>query len=232
MLNSMIAHTRRLHSRVRELRICGWARNYASQKRAFDIVVSCSLLVVLAPVCMGLLVLNPWLNRGPLFFLQDRMGKNCQRFTTWKLRSMTVHETESRIVPDRRHACTGTRGAFDPLDRHRITRLGHLLRRTRIDELPQIINVLRGEMSLIGPRPDAFSHAQTYLHEVPGYRARFSMVPGISGLAQVNVGYVDDHDGVVRKVEADLHYLAIASIWIDLWIARRTVATVLGFRGR
>lgn len=231
MLNSKIAKRRRLQNRISEMMIGRWAGNYAFQKRAFDILVSCGLLVVLAPICVGLLVLNPFLNRGPLFFFQDRMGKNCQRFTTWKFRSMTVHESVFENVPGERDASTGTRGAFDPLDSHRVTPLGHMLRRTRIDELPQIINVLRGEMSLVGPRPDAYSHAQTYLREVLGYRARLSVLPGISGLAQVNVGYVDDRDGFVRKVEEDLHYLSVATMWIDLWIAKRTVATVLGFRG-
>ena len=94
-----------------EMMIGRWAGNYAFQKRAFDILVSCGLLVVLAPICVGLLVLNQFLNRGPLFFFQDRMGKNCQRFTTWKFRSMTVHESVFENVPGERDASTGTRGA-------------------------------------------------------------------------------------------------------------------------
>lgn len=138
---------------------------------------------------------------------------------------MTAHDTEGK------DAGTGVRGAFDRLDSHRITALGRFLRKSRVDELPQIINVLRGEMSLVGPRPDAFSHAQTYLDEIPGYRARFAVLPGISGLAQLDVGYVDDRDGVSRKVAADLHYLSAASMWNDLRIAKRTVATVLLCRG-
>ena len=127
MLNSTIEKTKRLQNRISEMVIGRWAGNYAFQKRAFDILVSCGLLIVLAPICVGLLVLKQFLNRGPLFFFQDRMGKNCQRFTTWKFRSMTVHESASKIVPDERDASTGTRGAFDPLDGHRVTPLGHLV---------------------------------------------------------------------------------------------------------
>ena len=225
MPNSTNSKVKRAPKSINEMAIARKAADYGFQKRVFDIFVSCALLAVLAPICVGLLILNPVLNRGPLFFFQERMGKDCHRFTTWKFRSMTAHDTEGK------DAGTGVRGAFDRLDSHRITALGRFLRKSRVDELPQIINVLRGEMSLVGPRPDAFSHAQTYLDEIPGYRARFAVLPGISGLAQLEVGYVDDRDGVSRKVAADLHYLSAASMWNDLRIAKRTVATVLLCRG-
>lgn len=123
------------------------------------------------------------------------------------------------------------RGPFDALERHRITRLGRLLRRSRLDELPQIVNVLRGEMSLIGPRPDYLPHALVYVDEIEGYRERHSVVPGISGLAQVSVGYVEGLDGIRAKVAADLHYVRNATIALELWIVWKTLVTVVLQKG-
>lgn len=184
----------------------------------FDLGVSLILLVPLAFVTGLLFILNPLLNAGPVVFRQTRMGKGCQPFTAIKFRTMSVK--------------TGvTRGAFDALETDRISRLGQILRKTRIDELPQIINVLRGEMSLIGPRPDSFDHAIVYLRDVPGYAQRHRILPGISGYAQTEVGYVDDLDGVREKVVADLYYLRHATLQFDLWIAWRTLCVVFGCRG-
>ena len=123
------------------------------------------------------------------------------------------------------------RGAFDALETDRINFLGRLIRGTRIDELPQIINVLRGEMSLIGPRPDSYDHACVYVREIPGYADRHHVMPGISGFAQTEVGYVDGLDGIKRKVAADTYYIANASFWFDLWITWRTLHVVLARRG-
>jgi lipopolysaccharide/colanic/teichoic acid biosynthesis glycosyltransferase len=163
-------------------------------------------------------MLNPWHNRGPLLFCQDRMGLGCRPFRAWKFRSMTEADTIDR-------------GAFDALDTHRITPLGGILRRTRLDELPQVINVLRGEMSLIGPRPDFYEHALTYLDTIPGYRERHSVLPGISGHAQTEVGYVDGIEGMHAKVAADLVYVQNASLRFDLRITWRTLAVVAGRHG-
>lgn len=187
-------------------------------KAAFDLGLATVLLLLLVPMTIILLLLNPFLNRGPLWFVQDRMGYGCKRFTAIKFRTMVT-------------AAGPTRGAFDGLETHRITVLGRVLRKTRIDELPQIINVLRGEMSLIGPRPDAFDHARVYLQVVPGYRARHVVRPGISGLAQTEVGYVDGVEGLRRKVATDLHYIANMSFRLDVWILWRTLVVVLTGRG-
>lgn len=187
-------------------------------KTLFDLLVSVVLLVPLACVTLLLALLNPIMNAGPVIFLQTRMGKNCRPFTAIKFRTMSpVIDSE--------------RGAFDALEADRISRLGHLLRKTRIDELPQIINVLRGEMSLIGPRPDSFDHAIVYLRDVPGYAQRHQVLPGISGYAQTEVGYVDDAEGVRDKVAADLYYLRHATLQFDLWITWRTLCVVLGCKG-
>lgn len=194
------------------------AAGYQAAKRALDLAGALLLLPVLLGVALLLLLLNPLLNRGGLFFVQERMGQGGRPFRAWKFRSM---RTAPQIA----------RGPFDALERHRITRLGHLLRQTRLDELPQVLNVLAGDMSLIGPRPDFYPHARIYAEEVPGYRERHALRPGISGLAQVEVGYVDGRDGLQRKVAADLHYLQNASLRLDLWIAWRTLAVMLARQG-
>jgi lipopolysaccharide/colanic/teichoic acid biosynthesis glycosyltransferase len=187
-------------------------------KDAFDRVIALALLGVLVPVAVVLLILNPFLNAGPLIFRQDRMGFQCRRFAAIKFRTM--------------RAATGVaRGAFDALEADRITVLGRFLRESRLDELPQIINVLRGDMSLIGPRPDSYDHACVYLREVDGYAERHAVRPGVSGLAQTEVGYVDGMDGIRRKVAADLHYIAHASFRLDMWIAWRTIVVVLRRKG-
>lgn len=187
-------------------------------KMVFDMAISMLLLVPLFVAAACLLVLNPFFNSGPLLFRQKRMGQNCLPFTAYKFRTM---------LP-----CDGTkRGAFDTLEHARITRFGRILRRMRIDELPQIINVLRGEMSLIGPRPDSYDHAQVYLRQIPNYAMRHRIIPGISGFAQIKVGYVDGRDGIKHKVEADLFYLKNASFRFDMWITWRTLCVVLGAKG-
>lgn len=187
-------------------------------KRVADLVVGGTLLLPMALFAAALLLLNPFLNRGPLLYSQYRMGQDCRRIRVWKFRSMTP----AGSVP---------RGPFDPLDVARITPLGRFLRRSRIDELPQVLNVLRGEMSLIGPRPDYYDHACHYLRVIPGYVERHAVRPGISGLAQTEVGYVDGLDGVRRKVAADIYYIRNASIRLELWILWRTLQIVLQRKG-
>ncbi|WP_400086318.1 sugar transferase [Yoonia sp. R78084] len=195
------------------------SRQLRLSKRVFDIAVSLLLLPVLGLIAAGLLVLNPVFNRGSLMHRQLRMGYAGQPFMAYKFRSM-------------RHVVTHTRGAFDRLEEDRISKLGALMRKCRIDELPQILNVLRKEMSLIGPRPDLFDHALAYQQQVPGYAARHKVMPGISGLAQTEIGYVDGLKGIRRKVAADHYYIAHASLRFDLWIAWRTLCVIAGCKGR
>ncbi|MEM7723181.1 MAG: sugar transferase [Pseudomonadota bacterium] len=195
----------------------GGTPTFWAVKRGFDLVFSLILLVPMLIVAAALLVLNPMFNAGPVFFVQDRMGRGCGAFRVIKFRTMS-------------EAC-GTRGPDDPMERDRITPLGRWLRATRVDELPQVWNVLRGEMSLIGPRPDDVSHARVYLECVPDYRRRHSIRPGISGLAQIRNGYAEGLDATCRKVEADLAYLRHAGLGLELWIFWRTVITVLLGRG-
>jgi lipopolysaccharide/colanic/teichoic acid biosynthesis glycosyltransferase len=187
-------------------------------KPVFDVTFSLALLPVVALVAVLLLLLNPFFNRGPIFYIQPRMGRGCRAFSAIKFRTMRPVERM-------------TRRADDPLERDRITPLGHFLRRSRIDELPQVINVLRGEMSLIGPRPDYFHHARRYMRSVPGYRRRHDVRPGISGLAQTDLGYVDCTEGTRRKVALDLRYVEEMSLRLDLYVFWRTLVTVFGRKG-
>ncbi|WP_425073963.1 sugar transferase [Sagittula sp. S175] len=182
-------------------------------KRTFDIVMSILLLPVLVCVGIALLALNPSYNKGRLFYTQRRMGRGCQPFTAIKFRSMTD-------VPQVQ------RSADCPLETDRITRLGAFIRKSRIDELPQIINVLKGDMSLIGPRPDYYDHAVQFLDKVAGYRERHTVRPGISGLAQTELGYIEGVEATRRKVRADLYYIANASLRLEAWIFVRTLSVV------
>lgn len=193
-------------------------RLFMIAKRSFDVAFSIMLLPVFLVAATVLLVLNPRLNPGPLFFVQKRMGRDCAPFSAIKFRSM-------REAPEIR------RSAECPLEVDRITKLGHFIRKTRIDELPQILNVLAGDMSLIGPRPDCYEHAEHYLTSVPGYRKRHAVRPGISGLAQTEVGYVVGSDGTRRKVSADLYYIANSSLQLELWLFWRTVSVILRREG-
>ena len=124
------------------------------------------------------------------------------------------------------------RPADAPLDKHRITTVGRLLRRTKLDELPNILNVLRGEMSLVGPRPDAFEHAAEYLGRVPHYYKRLSVRPGITGLAQVRGGYADNPRAVSRKVRYDRFYIRRSSFLLDLYVIALTFGVVFSGFGQ
>lgn len=187
-------------------------------KRVFDVVLSLLFLPPLLLIALGLLLLNPLFNRGPLLYTQARMGRHCQPFTAVKFRTMLA-------------ASGPLRGPDEPLERHRITRLGRFLRKSRLDELPQVFNVLKGEMSLIGPRPDALYHAQEYIEIIPGYRERHAVRPGISGLAQTEIGYAEGIEATRRKVRADLYYIEHSGLAMEAYIFLRTIQTVLGRRG-
>ena len=189
-------------------------------KRAVDVAVSLAAMPVVLLLCLVLMIVNPIWNPGPLFFLQKRMGRGCRGFITIKFRTM-------------RDAPRITRGPEDPLENDRVTRLGRWLRVTRLDELPQFINVLSGEMSVIGPRPDYWDHAVHFLQSVPGYRERHKVRPGITGLAQVQTGYAEGISATVRKTHLDLRYIRTRNIRMDLYVLWRTLGVLLtGFGAR
>ena len=180
-------------------------------------------MVLLAPftliAALGLLVLNRFFNKGALLFRQTRMGQDCVPFTAYKFRSM-------------KEAAPVKRGAFDALEEDRITTLGCLIRKLRIDELPQLINILKGDMTLVGPRPDFIDHANVYVEKIPGYRDRYAVRPGVTGLAQTEVGYVSDEAGFRCKVAADLIYIRKMSLLFDIKVILRTVQIVVARHGK
>ncbi|HUF55157.1 MAG TPA: sugar transferase [Thermohalobaculum sp.] len=189
-------------------------------KRAVDIASALVAMPIVLFFCVVLVIANPIWNPGRLFFLQKRMGHGCRSFITIKFRTM-------------RDAPRITRGPEDPVECERVTRLGRLLRVTRIDELPQFINVLGGEMSLIGPRPDYWDHAVHYLQSVPGYRERHKVRPGITGLAQVQTGYAEGISATVRKTHIDLRYIRTRSARMELYVVWRTLVVLsTGFGAR
>ena len=188
-------------------------------KRIFDIVISLFLLPLFFTIGIMLLVFNLLFNPGRLFFIQKRMGKNCEFFFVIKFRTMSnVKEI--------------TRKYDDPIETNRITPLGGVLRKMRIDELPQILNVLKGDMSLIGPRPDYYVHALEYLENVEGYRERHAIRPGITGLSQIRLGYVETLEATSKKTSIDNYYIHNLSYIIELKIILNTILIIIRGMGK
>jgi lipopolysaccharide/colanic/teichoic acid biosynthesis glycosyltransferase len=189
---------------------------YLPIKAAFDFTLALLMFVVAAPV-IGLAALIVRLtSRGPAFYTQTRVGQYGQHFTIIKLRSMA----------DKCESLTGPRWSTpgDP----RVTPIGHLLRVTHLDELPQLINVLRGEMSLIGPRPERPEFLPKLERSLPGYRERLRTKPGVTGLAQVQLPPDTDLSSVERKLAHDLYYIRRLGPWLDFRILCCTALYALG----
>jgi Undecaprenyl-phosphate glucose phosphotransferase len=184
-------------------------------KRGMDIAIAGAGLVALSPIMLAAALLVKSSSPGPVIFRQTRHGFGRRRFTIYKFRSMTVTESNGHIDQARRN---------DP----RVTPVGRILRRTSIDELPQLFNVLRGDMSIVGPRPHAVSHDDIYERQLEDYAFRHHMKPGLTGWAQVNGfrGETRDLDQMRRRVEHDLWYVDNWSPVLDLAIMVRTVAVL------
>jgi lipopolysaccharide/colanic/teichoic acid biosynthesis glycosyltransferase len=175
-----------------------------------DIVIPILSLPLIFWASVALIILNPIFNPGPLMFTQIRMGQNGERFRMYKFRTMSVSQREVR--------------AHDaPVEDHRITPFAHYLRKFRIDELPNFINVLLGQMSVVGPRPDAWDHSTQYIATIKNYAERFQVRPGITGLAQIRGGYADSLRAVERKARYDYFYVKSSGIRMDLYIISRTI---------
>jgi lipopolysaccharide/colanic/teichoic acid biosynthesis glycosyltransferase len=196
---------------------------FAKFKRAGDLVTALIALPLLTPLLAVVALLIRFDSPGPIFFHQQRMGYRGVPFTMFKFRSMRHAPAEA----DDRYA------AMTRNDDDRVTKLGRLLRQYRIDELPQVLNVIRGEMSWIGPRPEAVPLSLWYESELPFYRYRHIVRPGITGWAQVKQGHVANVDEVLWKLHYDFYYIKNFSFWLDLLIIARTIRTVLsGFGAR
>jgi lipopolysaccharide/colanic/teichoic acid biosynthesis glycosyltransferase len=191
---------------------------YPQFKRIVDLLWVLICFPFIAPVIGVCAILIKLETPGPIFFKQRRIGLGGRPFTMLKLRTM-VHEHEG--------------SDYTLLNDQRVTRVGRFLRRCRFDELPQIINVLRGDMSWIGPRPEAISLAEWYEREVPFYVYRHIVRPGITGWAQVHQGNVAAIDAARLKLEYDFYYIKHFSFWLDAVIVIKTLRTVMtGFGSR
>ena len=185
-------------------------------KRVFDLAGAITLLLVTTPILL-ISALAVLLTDGrPVLYKQERMGRNLTPFLIYKFRTM-VKNAEAASGP-----------VLATEDDPRITPIGHRLRKYRIDELPQMINIVRGEMSFIGPRPERPEFIQEYLKEIPGYSERFRIKPGVTGLAQVNGGYATTPE---RKLKYDLMYLYHQSLAFDVQITVETIKVVLSGKG-
>ena len=190
----------------------------------FKRIIDFGLIVVFSPVIIPLMIVTAIIikleSRGPVFFWQKRVGLHGKVFNILKFRSMTTDsETEG--------------SQFAQNGDKRVTRFGRFIRKMRIDEVPQLWNIIQGDMSLIGPRPEQVSFVESFEKEIPRYANRHVVRPGITGLAQVEQGYVDDESGTRTKLIYDLHYIDHLSFKIDMEIVGKTIYTmVTGFGAR
>lgn len=188
-------------------------------KRAFDMVCSVVLLLLAAPVMLLTALAIKLDSRGPVLYRQDRVGLNGEPFSIAKFRSMR-EDAEQEGQP--RWATAGD---------DRVTRVGRLIRLLRIDELPQLFNVLRGDMSLVGPRPERPFFVDQLTQQVPYFAVRHSVKPGVTGWAQVRYAYGSTLEDAVQKLQYDLYYVKNHSLFLDIVIMFETVAVVLTGRG-
>ena len=186
-------------------------------KRAFDLLFATFMLLFLSPLLLLIAAVIYGESGGPVLFKQERTGYRGRVFTILKFRTMTVTEAGAEALQATR-------------DDARITKIGVVLRKLSLDELPQLFNVARGDMSLIGPRPHAVGHDAQFAQFVPGYAERFLAKPGLTGLAQVNGrrGEIRSPDCIRNRVADDCAYVRQWSLWLDLQILARTVPLLFG----
>jgi len=191
----------------------GW---YVTFKTVIETITSGILLVLTAPLILAAMALVKLTSRGPALYPQRRVGQDGRHFTLYKIRSMR-HDCERLTGP-----CWAT--VRDP----RVTPVGRFLRRTHLDELPQLWNVIRGEMSLVGPRPERPEFVSQLERALPNYQGRHAVLPGITGLAQVQLPPDTELNGVKHKLTCDLYYVERMSLGLDLRILLATVTKVVG----
>ena len=181
-------------------------------KRIEDIVISSIILLFISPILLIIACLVKLTSPGPIIFKQTRYGMDGKPIKVWKFRSMSVMENDNKVIQATKNDI-------------RITKIGRLLRRTSLDELPQFFNVLFGGMSIVGPRPHAVAHNEQYRNLIEGYMLRHKVKPGITGWAQINGwrGETDTLEKMEKRVEFDLEYIREWSIWLDLKIIFLTI---------
>lgn len=193
---------------------------YGRAKRVLDIALGALGLVPLAVVLPLVALGNLVGNRGPLFYRQERVGRFDSRFTIWKLRTMAPGPAG------------GLADEWTAEDDPRITPFGRVLRATHLDELPQVVNILRGDLSVVGPRPEQPHYVDELTEKLPFYGLRHLVRPGLTGWAQVLYGYAGDEADALEKLQYEFFYLRHQGIGLDLRIVGRTIRSVFGTQGR
>jgi len=192
---------------------------YQIFSRIFDIVFSIIGLAFLFVILPFIFILNSIGNRGPMFYTQERVGKNAKLFKIYKLRSMFINAEKDGAV-------------FAAINDSRITFFGKFLRKSRLDEIPQFVNVLLGDMALIGPRPERPVFVEEIAKNIPLYQTRHVIKPGLTGWAQVNYTYGETLEDSLMKLRYDLYYIKHRSLFLDLNVIVKTLNTVLFFKGQ
>lgn len=194
-------------------------RTYLLAKRFIDIVLSFAALIILSPLFFMTAILIKMTSKGPVFYTQLRVGKDGQLFYILKFRTMRVDAEKE----------TGAVWAKD--NDPRLIPTGKFIRKTHLDEIPQFLNVLRGEMSIVGPRPERPFFVEKFKQEIPDYEKRLSVKPGITGMAQVWHKYDETIQDVKKKIKYDLLYIKRICLWTDLGIMLRTIRVVFTGEG-
>jgi len=194
-------------------------RTYAFAKRMFDVVASVAGLIVLSPLLLMMTLLIKLTSKGPIFYTQTRVGRDGGLFDIYKFRTM-VQDAEKNTGP-----------VWAARNDNRLTPIGGFLRKAHIDEIPQLINVLRGDMSIIGPRPERPMFVDQFKQEIPYYSERLNVKPGITGLAQVWHRYDESIADVKKKLRYDLLYIKKMCFWADIAIVLRTCRVIITGEG-
>jgi len=193
---------------------------YLTTKRVIDLVAIAMVLPLVLAIAVITAIVIKLESRGSVFFWQKRVGMNGKVFNMLKFRSMTSDSEKDG-------------SQFAQSNDMRVTRVGKFIRKFRVDEIPQLWNVVRGEMSIIGPRPEQESFVNEFNKSIPNYSLRHMVMPGITGLAQTEQGYVADAEATITKLEYDLYYIKNMSPMTDLQITLKTIYTIMtGFGAR
>lgn len=188
-------------------------------KRSFDIAFSSALMILGLPIFLTVMMITKLSSNGPVFYKQERIGRNGTPFKIFKFRSMIV---DSEV--------NGPQLTTD--DDPRITQWGKIMRKTHLDELPQFWNVLKGEMSIVGPRPERAFFIRRIAERAPAYWKLLALKPGITSIGQVEYGYAENVDQMLERMSLDLKYLQEINILTDMKIIVKTVGTMVGAKGK
>ncbi|OBU24858.1 UDP-glucose lipid carrier transferase [Photobacterium aquimaris] len=187
---------------------------YMTFKRIWESLIIITTFLITLPIMAITAIFIKLENPGPAMFIQERVGQGGKLFRIYKFRSMTIKEA-------------GAEDKFATAEQARVTKVGKFIRKFRIDELPQFFNVLKGDMALIGPRPEQDSFVKQFEQQIPFYGYRHMVKPGITGWAQVVQGYADDTESTSEKLAHDLYYIKNLSFWLDINIVFKTIRTML-----